>query len=272
MSRSTWIEALTLAVAASVGVLAAVATGLEPALRLVLVLPLIVFVPGYALVRAAAPATRISPLPRFVLGLGASIAITALAGVVLDTMPGGLSAGSWAAVLFLVAIVSTMVLLLRSRHVAVAESASAGPAAGETTIPPDRRRLALNSFLFATSLVIVVVAFGVAIAAFDNQPRPGFTQLWMLPTADPSTVTLGILNEEGQSVDFSLSLTRSGQVEADWPSITLADGQSWQASATVPDFQQANEPLEASLTRLDSPGTVYRHVELYPSAGPAGQN
>lgn len=271
MSRPVTVEVLALAVAASLGVAGTIAEGLEPVIRLLFCLPLIVFTPGYALVRAAAPGAPLSSLTRLVLGLGTSMAIAALSGLFLHAVQIEITAASWAALLFSVTMVAAIVLAWRSRHLpdswwrpdhkmmALARSSS-------------RRPANLNVVLFAASFLIVIGAFGVAIAAYYGQPRPGFTQFWMVPGTAPSTVSLGIRNEEGRSIDVAIDLTRDGHIEETWPSIKLENGETWVTDAQVPNFEEGASPLEAKLRRSDSPDTVYRYVTLWPSASEAAPN
>ncbi len=265
MSPSVRNEVLAISVVASVGALAAVASGIDPTVRLVLALPLVVFVPGYALIRAAAPAAPLSPVAGFVLALGASMALTVLGGLFLQVTPAGMTSASWADLLFLISMFSAIVLAWRSRHL-VPDSGPRGPSVVDLVRSGERRTIAVYGSLFLASAVIVVAAFGVAIYGFDNQPRPGFSQLWILPAGDQATATIGIDNDEGQAIDVALTLTLGSTVEAEWPSINLADGARWQETAVVPGFATGDQPLVATLTRVGFPDSVYRYVTLWPSA------
>ncbi len=271
MSRSVTIEVSALAVAAFLGVAGTIADGLEPVLRLALCLPLVVFAPGYALVRAAAPRAPLSSLTRLVLGLGTSMVIAALSGLLLQATQIGLTAASWAALLFSLTMASAVILAWRSRHLPDS-SLRADPKVHALARSIGGRQGRLNVLLFAAAFAIVVAAFGIAIDAYHDQPRPGFTQLWIQPGPVPSVVTLGIRNEEGRPIDVAVDLTRDGHVEAAWSSIKLEDGETWVREAPVPNFEEGDSPLEATLTRSDSPDAVYRYVTLWPSASQPASN
>jgi hypothetical protein len=263
MRRRVTLEVLVVLLAATLGVVGSVLTGLAPFLRLGLCLPLILFTPGYALVRAAAPRAPLSLLARFVMGLGTSMAIAALSGLFLNAFPAGMTSATWTAFLFTITVVCCVILVLRSWGRNAATLTPERPPVVRT--PLRGRRLSVSILLFAVSLSILIVAFGVATQAFYGQPRPGFAQLWILPGSDPSSVALGVRNDEGRPIEGTVTLTRDGQVEAQWPSISLNDGDVWQAAVEVPDFLQGDEPLQATLTLADSPDTVYRYVTLWPS-------
>jgi hypothetical protein len=204
----------------------------------------------------------------FVLGLGASLTLATLGGLFLHVTPAGMTSASWAGLLFLISMVSAIVLVWRSRR-----ARAISPRKTRVAAPPreiDKRSLLVNSFLLSASGVIVVAAFIVAIIGFDNQPRPGFSQLWILPTADQAAATIGIENNEGQPTEVALTLTRGSTVEAEWPSIRLDDGASWRETISVPGFDAGDQPLVATLTRVEAPEIVYRQVTLWPSAQPPG--
>ncbi len=61
----------------------------------VLSLPLVLFLPGYALSAALLPDGRTGLAERIAFSLGLSIAVAALGGLVLNRLPGGLNPGSW---------------------------------------------------------------------------------------------------------------------------------------------------------------------------------
>jgi hypothetical protein len=264
VTRSIRNEALAITVMANVGVLAAIATGIDPTVRLILTLPLVVFVPGYALVRAVAPAAPLHPVVAFPLGLGTSMCLAVLGGLFLQVTPAGMTTTSWAGLLFLISMVSVIVLVWRSRHLHV-HSQAHPPYLVETIRSVDRRTLAIYGTFFAVSALIVVSAFGVAIVAFDAQPRPGFTQLWVQPSPPPTTAIIGIENREGHTINVALVVSVGSTVEEEWPSITIVDGGSWQESVTVAGFDSGDQPLVATLTLAEAPDVVYRQVTLWPS-------
>jgi uncharacterized membrane protein len=257
-------EPLIIAAAAAVAAEAAMAPTLNPVIRMLLALPLVAFLPGYAVIRAAAPATRPGLVDCVVLSLGTSLSMAALGGVLLFLTPPGIHADTWVALLLSVTLVAALVLR-------ISDPRRNEPWRINSWLPAVRARLyidrvrALQGVFFGLAFAIVVAAFLVAIAGVESQPRPGFAQLWLTNTDDPGAVRIGIRNEEHRPINVLLRLTHGSSVEAVWPSITLGDGESWETTATVSDFAGGTLPLQATLTRVETPETVYRYVTLWPS-------
>src|SRR5262245_37835363 len=98
---------------AIVGMLLALfAPGSGPASALV-GLPLVLFAPGYALVAAAFPSGRLGAIERLLFSLGASLAATALAGLLLHWTTLGLRPAAWAIALGNLTLVASLVALVR---------------------------------------------------------------------------------------------------------------------------------------------------------------
>jgi hypothetical protein len=245
-------------------VLVALLPDLHPALRITLVLPLIVFLPGYALVRAFQPHDRTGVLEIVTLALGLSLSLSAVGAIFLHLTPAGIQASTWLALLVSISAAAGVISVLRRLR----QPRRLGQPAEIPRSTPRRRGFWLRSFLqagaFGLALVIVVAAFAVAIAGVDAQPRPGFAQLWLLTTDDPAVVTLGVRNEDGGPISVQVRLTRDSNVEAEWKDITLSNDASWTTVVSVPDFAAGSTPLEATLSFMASPDVIYRHVTLWP--------
>lgn len=219
-----------------------------PYVRPLLTIPLVLVLPGYALVRAALP----RPLGRAelaVLSICASLALAAAGGALLGLLGVPLVARTWAVMLGAVTIVGVVIALARR----------------EPFEPPDLGGLRRRLPLFQTSLLVyAVVVAGVAVYAsprsIEEQGVTGYTQLWMLPaTADPTaSVRLGVANGEPAATTYRLELRAGGQVIAEWPQIKLDPGQTWEQTLAAP---RVTGGLRAFLTRPDVPG-FSRHVLL----------
>ncbi|HEY4779357.1 MAG TPA: DUF1616 domain-containing protein, partial [Solirubrobacterales bacterium] len=75
----------------------------EP-LRMLLAAPLTLFLPGYAISAAIFARRRIERRQFLLFSLGLSLAVLALGALVLNYVPGGIRAWSWALLLFLVVL------------------------------------------------------------------------------------------------------------------------------------------------------------------------
>src|SRR4051794_27602344 len=70
-----------------------------PLLKALLTIPLVLFLPGYALVTALFPSMVVPTVERILMAIGGSIVLAIVVGLVLGALPLHLSTGSWAAVL-----------------------------------------------------------------------------------------------------------------------------------------------------------------------------
>src|SRR5436190_734931 len=73
--------------------------GVDPLLRLLIALPMVVIVPGYALMAATLPGPSLSGVERLVLSIGTSMAMTVLGGLFLNVTPWGLQPVTWVCLL-----------------------------------------------------------------------------------------------------------------------------------------------------------------------------
>lgn len=250
MNRKTFDLVICSALAAVAMTLALLAPESGP-LRALVALPLVLFAPGYALVAAAFPASRLTTIERLLFSLGASLAVVALAGLLLDWTALGLRPAAWAVALGNLTLVSSLIALLRRRRQPISTAAQC------------RVSLTLRQ-AGMLSLAVLLVA-GVILIARDGalqQRATGFTQLWVLPdsAAQADSVRLGVSNRETGQVGYRLLVTASGTIIGSWPRITLGPDEQWQATVTLPTAQPTAATVEAVLYRLDAPETAYRRV------------
>jgi len=225
----------------------------------ILTLPLVLILPGYALTSAMFPGRSTGMPERLVFSLGLSVVIVILGGLALNWTPSGLQASSWAVLLASITLGACAVALVRRRGQLL-------PVAGwaETV----RVGLTLRQgLLLGLSAFIVCVAVTVSIVGASQQPRPGFTQLWMLPAAGANpknAVRLGVSNMESTAMNYSLNVKVDGRVVKKWSSIILNPKEKWEAALTLPlPTRTTNTRVEALLYRADAPTTIYRDVVLW---------
>lgn len=242
-----------------VAVIAFAAVGLafigatNPATGVLFGLPLVLLLPGYAVVAAAFTRRTLGVPERLLFSLGLSLAIVALSGLLLNLTSWGLQAGTWSIWLAIVTLGACTVAWLRRRH----EFPLAAPSQLNTGL--DIRQGAI----LVLALAVVIGAIAIARMGAD-QSSTSFTQLWMLPAsaANSNTVNLGVSNMENTTEKYKLDLTVGDKVLQEWPTIELQPGKEWQVSAVLPSNQATTSQVVAILYRLDQPGTVYRKVTL----------
>ena len=241
-----------------IAVLSGVVSLLAPAIsivRLVCALPLVLFLPGYAITAACFPQRPLDAVERLLFSLGISLAVTALIGLVLQWTHLSLQASTWAIVLSMTVVAASAIAWLRRKQYAAAE---ASPASMHSR-PSFREGLLLG-------LAILVTGTAVGIARLPTPPSSvsGYTLLWMVPAGDGNVndFRLGVSSQEFEATTYRLQVSVDGRLIGEWPELKLAPGDSWESLIGLPSDRAGAGSVEAVLYRSDDPGTVYRRVEL----------
>jgi hypothetical protein len=220
---------------------------LEP-LQVVLAIPLALFLPGYA-VTAATFARTPTDRPRLlVLSLGMSLSILALGSLVLNYVPGGIRAGSWALLLVLVTIAASRAAALRR---------PGARSAGKSFSPPRVGRM--EGGLLAVGIVAAVAAIALAFVPLGAEHALGYTEMSIQPTENggEAAALISVGSEEKQRTAYLLSVRSGGQTPI-VRRFALDPGQSQTLHFGVEP--EGVQPVVASLYRAMNPGHVYRRV------------
>lgn len=233
------------------------------ALRLWFGLPMVVLIPGYALVAALDPRGRIAGAERLAISLGASISMTIVAGLLLSASPAGMSPVTWIAALGWLSVVTLLLALHRARLV---------PRTSEET----RTRTAGWSGASAAVMVLVagVVALAVVTKAAETpvgseqsveRGRVSVLQLWALPgdTAGSNELVVGLENPGGKPVECLLKVTQ-GTVVLEERQLVLAPGYSGTVRVAHGDTAASVMfPVEVVLTNRAG-DVVLRRLSVWP--------
>jgi uncharacterized membrane protein len=223
------------------------------AARTPFVVPLLLFLPGYALSSALFVAPRLDAARQVLLSVGLSISAAVVCALVLNVTPAGLSSASWAVVLVSLTCAACFAADLRRAPV--------DPEAAPPILPRLRRRDAL---LLVVASAVVGGAIGLARTPLPAANVRGYTALWLLPaTHPPATIRVGIVNDELRPMRYRLVVRVGGRVEHTLTAIQLRPGEQMQRSIPL-DLVSAAAParVEALLYRAGSPNTVYRRTTL----------
>jgi uncharacterized membrane protein len=254
---------LTLALAASLMVLAlSLLPDSNVIVRTAVALPLVLILPGYAVVSAAFPEATLGIAERFALSLGLSLLLCVAGGVVIDWTPWGLRAGSWIALLGGITLVACFVSLARSGHPTAPAEAGTRVVAWESEPSPRAFRLwrVWDLTLFVLAVAISVAAGWAAVAGADV-PREGFSQLWMLPLDGGSEVRLGMRSEEFAATDYTVRLVADDTTVLRSERVRLEPGAQWETTVPLTTPAPVSQ-IEALLYRADAPQQPYRRVLL----------
>jgi uncharacterized membrane protein len=245
----------------------------SPVIGIIIVLPQIFVLPGYTL--TAILSHRPSPevlanrlllkpglliekpfdIPeRLILTLGLSLAIDILCGFILNMFPIGLRALSWA--VFLGLLTSIFALFAAYLRHGVQNSKRQTP----------RFRITIYEYiLLALAIMIVILSVQYSAVSAEQQPRPGFTQLWVIQsdqTKHTCAVSLGVRSFESTAKRYSVTLTVNGNPVNTWPIVTLDIQQEWSKQVSLKSEIAENISVEVRLYWADKPGILYRDVHL----------
>ena len=219
-------------------------------LRTLATAPLVFLFPGYAAVSVLFARKALTVAARLLFSLALSISLTGVIGLALHMAGVGLTPQNWAIVLSAITLLSCVFGQARRPANVVAERVVVNLNVGRI-------------LLFSAALMLVFVAFRVAQDGAQTQPRPGFTQLWMLPVeSSPSGIQLGVRNEEGIPLAYRLTIELDGEVVGEWDALPLAPGEMWETTVLIPEGNTGSDTVRALLYRLDAPDDVYRTTTL----------
>jgi hypothetical protein len=229
-----------LAAAVLAGALLLILIALDPTQLLrAFALLILLFLPGY-LIAWPFLQPRMGSAAAFTIAGGLSIAMVAIAGLVLNVLPWGLNAGSWGLyviVLFVIGMAS-----IRRRLTWRVTSGAA------------RHELILAGV--GGTMMVAALLFARLFAAF---PTESFTQLWITASsgAPKLTVQISIHSNEQAVTACRLEVLRNGEQVRSWANISLATGQTWSDTISVGAGR-----IEARLFRLAAPEVLYRSVTV----------
>lgn len=233
----------------AIGVLAAAipaGPGAWTAMRTILALPLVLFLPGFALTSAIFRRRAPALVERIALALGLSLATAALTSLLLYVASFGLTLRSWVAALAVVTAGATL--------------AAAARPAPESTFPPGAGLLGVRSRPEALPILIGVAAAGLVAAAvvlartpLSSPSAPGYTALWLTRDSGSRALIVGVRSEEHRRTRYVLQLRLGGRITR--RQLTLTPGHTWQRR--LPPSAKA----AAWLYRVGRHG-IYRSVHL----------
>jgi uncharacterized membrane protein len=246
-----------------------------PVIGIILALPLVFVLPGYTLTEALFHKRSLDASHRLVFSLGLSLAIDVLSGLVLNLLPIGLQAISWAMFLgLLTAVFSLLAMYLRRGALVnvIQPLRKTWHPQGPPTAPLHPVPLHFQSFrpryttlVFGLAIVVAALAILFAVIGVILQPHPGFTQLWMLSAVQAGkrcAVRLGVHSFESTPVTYRITMTTEGVMVTSWPSVVLVPQEEWDRLVPITPTANGNVHVEAQLYRLDKPHAVYRQVNV----------
>lgn len=237
------------------------------AVRTVLAILLVFFLPGGAITFALFPTHTFGLVERLLLAISTSVSIAIVGGLVLNLLPWGLQATSWAVLLTSTTLLAGLVAWARLRNQRRPDPI-AGAALWSATrrLGADLRFTTWQTLLIALAVLVGSVAWSIARTPAPAQGLQGYTTLWLLPAEVGSQpgVRLGLRSSEFAPTKYRLEVKANDQLVHTWPVIELQPNAQWQERLTLSMQLAVNAVVEVNLYRLDQPGAVYRQVVLRP--------
>lgn len=227
-----------------------------PVISLIFTLPLALFLPGYALLLACLDRWRAPTEQRLVAGVGFSLALLALAELVLNYL-GGLRAGTWAAMLFAVVLAGAIGAAL-TRHGVVNYPDR------RRSLRITRRRLRARPFSLLAMLIGLAAAGGGVALAFHPVGAKhvvGYSELWLATGKRTDVVRVGVGNEEKEATQYGLIARFGRGGETQTRHVRLPAGGT--VTMLIPvEGTHTSEPVRVSVTlyRKQYPNEPYRRV------------
>ena len=248
-------------------------------LRIILGLPFVLFFPGYALIAALYP-QKGGPggIERVALGFGASIAVTILTGLVLYYTPWGISLYSILLSLAVFIIVASAIAYLRRRRLPVEDRFSVS---FKIALPRWAGLSNIDKALSIVLLLSVAAAIGVLVYVVAA-PKAGehFTEFYVLSmegevvnsitglvVGQEATVTVGIVNHEGEETSYRIEMTLNGVKNSEVGPFVLADEDKWEETMSfIPHMTGDDQKIELFLYK-DEGCEPYRTLYLFIDVG-----
>ncbi len=182
--------------------------------------PLALVCPGYALVRAIEGHRRTASLELVVTTVALSFATAVLGGLVLNALNLGLTAHTWSA-LFLVVTVAAATVASRRRV--------------EADNPTSRRWIRIRALPLLASATICALLSAAAVIAIRSQQsqdrRTATAALGVVPSDGGSTLRISVVNADAGSRRYRVRID-VGQTTTSF-SLALASGGQWSGTRDV---------------------------------------
>ncbi|AKB18810.1 MULTISPECIES: DUF1616 domain-containing protein [unclassified Methanosarcina] len=257
----------------------------ETVFRNILGLPLVLFLPGYALIAALFPAkSDLDGIERTALSFGLSIAVVPLIGLFLNYTPWGIRLLPILLSLSLFTFAMCGLAYLRRVELPEADAfevpfkkTALGLKAEILEKPGSGLDKALTIILVLSILLSVVTLFYVILTPKEGEH---FTEFYILgpegiadnyPTnytlGGSGTVIVGIVNHEYSPVNYTMDVkleNKSLPLPENLQQITLAHNETWEEPLTLsPPIEGKDMKLEFLLFNETDKNTPYRDLHLW---------
>lgn len=218
-------------------------------MRVMLTLPLIIFLPGFALTILLFKRTALGLPERLVLSVALSVSLTALIALILNWTPWGLTTTSLSlAFLLVLALEVAVIVLARRQHLADTLNVSS-----KLSFTPRQW------IILGLAALVTFTAFYIARTPVPQQGFEGYTTLWLEPADRADMLRVGVISDEFQTTEYQVRFELNGGMQ-EGPTFALEPGETWEGQLSLPTDQTTGKELRILLYRLDRPNEIYRHA------------
>lgn len=248
------------------------------AVRVILGIVLILFLPGYSLIAALFPKkSDLEGIERFILSLGLSIVVTPIIGVLMNYTPFGITLTPLLLSLSLFTILMNFIAYIRRLNVPANERFTVRFNNHLTSIAGVfKREPRIDKFISIAMVLSIIIAVSMtAYAATTPKHGENFTEFYILgangKTSDYPTnlsvgergdVLIGVINHENTPTNYHMVIQLNGKTVHE-EDIALADAEKWQNNFTFNSIQKGrNQKMDFLLYKLPDNNNIYRSLHL----------
>jgi len=213
----------------------------------------VLFAPGYTVTTAVFKEGVLELPAKIALGIGISLAISAVGGIGLYGIGALLTRTSWTVFLSIVILISSIAAVVqRSRNTAYT--------------PKDIKRELAFSEILLLIFSVFVLGGGIYLAqtAEQNQAFAPFTEFWIVPqTDDISEIEIGLHNYENTNMVYDIVLQINEREVETWENISVQSDQVWKITYTLPPKETSDETIAVDLYTNEDSTKPYRWGQLY---------
>jgi uncharacterized membrane protein len=248
-------------------------------IRIILGLPLVLFLPGYSLIAALFPRQDdLDGIERIALSFGLSIAVVPLLGLGLNYTPYGIRLSPVLIVLSVFTMALSLVAYVRRSTIPeeerfMVEFGSAFKTVKESITAENTR---LDRILSVILIITIVLAISMVIYVIVT-PKEGekFTEFYILgpggnasdyPTelnvGEAGEVIIGVVNHEYDTVTYQLEVRLAGEKIGEEP-VMLAHNETWERPFTFKASSTGEDQKLEFLLFKEGLEEVYRSLHLW---------
>lgn len=229
---------------------------LSDILRIIIGLPFVLFFPGFVLVLALFPGReRLGSIERVALGFGLSIIVVPLIGFILNYTPWGLGVESVLVSMAAFIALTSAIAWIRLRKLPEGERFDLEFQLGL----PGWSGSTYNKVLSLLLAIIILTAIGTfAYVIVKPRVEERFTEFYMLGPAgevadyprelkvgEEGKVILGIINHEGEAVNYNIEVVIDGVKQESEKPVLLGHEEEWKGEVTfTPGAVGDNQKVE----------------------------